>query len=123
MQHDCEAAGCAIDGIEARTQERAESAATRRVLQHRTEQEGAKFIVNLHAFHNARLIRKYLPWNLTLPRALYPDRERRLLELGEKVTMEQAQKQTERTRKAAETRARNIAKKAATDKGRAMAME
>ncbi|KAK7047084.1 hypothetical protein VNI00_006746 [Paramarasmius palmivorus] len=116
VQHDCEAAGCAADGTALRRQERIQSSATRTIWVHRNHD---RYIVNLHALHNARLIQKYLPRHLTTPRPLYTDRIRRLTKMGQELE-ESAQKQKEDTNaKRKETLARNKAlKEAAAERAR-----
>ncbi|PBK70286.1 hypothetical protein ARMSODRAFT_987954 [Armillaria solidipes] len=72
VQHDCDSAGCTPSGLAHHQQEHLSSEATLRVIKHR---EADHFVVNMHAFHNARLLRKYLPQYLTVPRPLYSDRQ------------------------------------------------
>ncbi|KAJ6543334.1 hypothetical protein B0H10DRAFT_1740243, partial [Mycena sp. CBHHK59/15] len=54
--------------------------------------DDTRFIINLHGFHNARLLRKYLPVVLTTPRPLFADRRQRHDELSAILTVTQKAK-------------------------------
>lgn len=71
------------------------------------------FIINTRAFHNATLLREFLPRYLTVPRALHLNRSARLQKMGEALVVTQGEKRVETNRKAAETRRINKEKKAA----------
>ena len=58
------------------------------------------------------LLRRFLPRYLTVPRRLYPDRRKRLDELGIEVERLGKVKQVEKNQKTAETKEKNRAKKA-----------
>ncbi|KAK0453817.1 hypothetical protein EV421DRAFT_1766739, partial [Armillaria borealis] len=103
VQHDCDSAGCTPSGLAHRQQERLSSEATLRVIEHR---EADHFVVNMHAFHNARLLRKYLPRYLTVPRPLYSDRQQHHRDLGAALVVKQAEKRAETNQKIAKTRQR-----------------
>lgn len=85
----------------ARIQKRQETTQTVKVVLHN---DNTQFILNTHALHNAALLRKFLPRYLTVPRPLYPDRQKWHDELGAVLTVTQAEKKAETVRKAAETR-------------------
>ena len=78
--------------------------------------DDTRFVVNMHAFHNARLLRKVLPVALTKPRCLYADRRKRHDELAAELAVQQKAKRAETQRKAAATREKNKADKAAREK-------
>ncbi|KAF6759091.1 hypothetical protein DFP72DRAFT_758356, partial [Ephemerocybe angulata] len=67
VQHDCGAAGCAETGTCQRRVEQELSMVTEKVVEHADE---AKYIINMHALHNASKLRWYLPWCLTEPTPL-----------------------------------------------------
>ncbi|KAF7312000.1 hypothetical protein MIND_00211900 [Mycena indigotica] len=60
-QHDCRAAQCAATGSRAIIQERVASEKTEHFIVHK---ELERYIINLHSFHNAHLLRATLPRNL-----------------------------------------------------------
>ncbi|KAJ6607045.1 hypothetical protein B0H10DRAFT_2439794 [Mycena sp. CBHHK59/15] len=75
-----------------------------------------QFVVNMHAFHNARLLRKVLPVALTKPRCLYTDRRKRHDELAVELAVQQKAKRAETQRKVAATREKKKVDKAAHEK-------
>ncbi|KIY72157.1 hypothetical protein CYLTODRAFT_465626 [Cylindrobasidium torrendii FP15055 ss-10] len=123
VQHDCEPSGCAKDGVGLRTQERQVSGVTTRTWNHRTDGEHARFVINMHAFHNARRLRRFLPRYMTVPRPLHLNREQRLRSLGADLELMQVAKKAETARKSAATRALNKEKQAAASATQATAME
>ncbi|THU94330.1 hypothetical protein K435DRAFT_820025 [Dendrothele bispora CBS 962.96] len=72
VQHDCRSAKCAATGVRSRQQERKTSDQTENFIEHKS---GDRFLINLNAFHNAHLIRRTLPRELTAPVPLFSDRE------------------------------------------------
>ncbi|KAL0565664.1 hypothetical protein V5O48_016353 [Marasmius crinis-equi] len=112
VQHDCEYAQCSPSQSVSMLQERQQAPAKKTVIVHQTQDE-PRFIINTHAFHNARLLRKFLPRHLYAPVHLFPDRQQRLHNLDSEIVVTQGEKRAETNRKAAETRARNKALKAA----------
>ncbi|KAL0064675.1 hypothetical protein AAF712_008373 [Marasmius tenuissimus] len=110
VQHDCEHAGCRADGVEFRIQERKQSQSTRKTMVHCYSTDSV-FLINMHALHNARLVRKFLPRQLIKPQHLYKDRRERHARFGAELVVTQAAKRAETNRKAAETRARKQAQK------------
>ncbi|KAK7021130.1 hypothetical protein VNI00_017491 [Paramarasmius palmivorus] len=116
VQHDCGNAGCSADGVEFRRQERVISQATRKVWVHRElDTRNAKFVINIHAFHNARLLRRYLPRHLTVPRPLYPGQKRdeHLANIASGIEETAAASKAESDKKRSETLAKNRANKEA----------
>ncbi|KAJ6573348.1 hypothetical protein B0H10DRAFT_1927632 [Mycena sp. CBHHK59/15] len=71
VQHDCRACGCDASGITRQMQERQESDTLIHSVVHK---DATRFVINTHRFHNAGLLRKYLPVALTKPRPLFIDR-------------------------------------------------
>ncbi|KAJ6615671.1 hypothetical protein B0H10DRAFT_2255157, partial [Mycena sp. CBHHK59/15] len=67
------ACGCDASGVTRQMQERQESDMLVHSIVHSND---TQFVVNMHAFHNARLLRKVLPVALTKPRCLYTDRRK-----------------------------------------------
>ncbi|KAJ7062953.1 hypothetical protein C8F01DRAFT_1082526 [Mycena amicta] len=71
VQHDCCVVGCDASGIRAIFQERVESDKSEAFIIHKPVD---RFIINMHAFHNAHLLRATLPRSLWAPVPLFPDR-------------------------------------------------
>ncbi|KAJ7875206.1 hypothetical protein B0H13DRAFT_2236125 [Mycena leptocephala] len=67
VQHDCRASECDASGVAHQMQERQQSD---KIIHSIVHKDDTRFIINLHGFHNARLLRKYLPVALTTPRPL-----------------------------------------------------
>jgi hypothetical protein len=63
-----------------------------------------RFVINTHGFHNAGLLRKYLPIVLTTPRPLYADRRERHDELSKNLAAQQKEKRAATQAKTAATR-------------------
>ncbi|KAJ7644882.1 hypothetical protein FB45DRAFT_735642 [Roridomyces roridus] len=106
VQHDCRACGCSATGTSRRMQERVISDAIVHSVVHT---EDTRFIINTHAFHNAGLLRKFLPIALTKPRQLFADRRERHDELASTLTVTQKEKRAATQAKAAATREKNKA--------------
>ena len=62
VQHDCRQVGCIASGTQAVVQERVESQMMETFIEHKPLDS---FLINMHAFHNAHLIRSILPRDLT----------------------------------------------------------
>ncbi|KAJ7444944.1 hypothetical protein FB451DRAFT_1434147 [Mycena latifolia] len=105
-QHDCRACGCDASGVTRQMQERQESDKLIHSIVHKDED---RFIINTHGFHNATLLRKYLPVALTKPRVLFPDRRKRHDDLSGPLAAAQKEKRAATQEKAAATRQRNKA--------------
>ncbi|KAJ7635914.1 hypothetical protein B0H17DRAFT_1149590 [Mycena rosella] len=79
VQHDCNLAECKATGKRPRMQERVDSGITDKFIVHNPME---RFIINMHAFHNAHLLRQALPCRLTIPIPLFADRQAKHYELG-----------------------------------------
>ncbi|KAJ7918581.1 hypothetical protein B0H13DRAFT_2434969 [Mycena leptocephala] len=110
VQHDCRASECDASGVARQMQERQQSD---KIIHSIVHKDDMRFIINLHGFHNARLLRKYLGVALTKPRPLFADRRRRHDELSAILTVTQKAKRAATQEKAAATREKNKAAKAA----------
>ncbi|KAF7343014.1 hypothetical protein MVEN_01731600 [Mycena venus] len=108
-QHDCRACGCDATGVTRQRQERQESDT---IIQSIVHKDDARFIINTHGFHNAGLLRKYLPVALTKPRPLFLDRRQRHDELSAILSVTQKAKRAATQEKAAATREKAKAAKA-----------
>ncbi|KAF8524727.1 hypothetical protein JB92DRAFT_2703097 [Gautieria morchelliformis] len=67
-QHDCHSGECVLSGCRLRPQEREVTEHTVPVLAHADD---AHFIINLHALHNASILREMLPRHLTAPTPIH----------------------------------------------------
>jgi len=119
-QHDCRACGCAPTGTQNVRQERQETRRTRGVIEHADGPDADRYVLNLHALHNAGLIRQTLPRHLTAPAYYIPvaDRVDKHKEIAVRLQVSGPQKRANTQAKAAETRVRNkIAKQAQAARG------
>ncbi|KAF7370029.1 hypothetical protein MSAN_00632900 [Mycena sanguinolenta] len=116
VQHDCRACGCDASGVTRQMQERQESDTTIHSIVHKDD---TRFIINTHGFHNAGLLRKYLPVALTKPRPLFPDRRKRHDELSAVLAVTQKAKRAAIQEKAAATREKTKAARAGVAAGEA----
>jgi hypothetical protein len=89
-------------------QERQETLRTISLIAH---EDDGHFVINMHAFHNATLLRKILPRHLTAPKPLYIDRKARHFEIAAGLRVTQTEKRARTAAKAAATREANKAKK------------
>ncbi|KAI0630610.1 hypothetical protein C8Q77DRAFT_1160168 [Trametes polyzona] len=103
-QHHCRAAGCARLEDQQIRQERRLTGRTRTALIHEPMD---RYLLNMHALHNAALIRDILPHELTSPIPYLTDRELRHSELASAMRISGPRKRAGAQAKAAETRARN----------------
>ena len=108
MQHDCRTCNCQPGVARAIRQERVDTTQTVLDIQH-TDDEC--YVINLHAFHNAALVRKVLPSELARPRPQTENRASWLQEKGEAAQVLLAKSREEANKKRAATRAKNIASK------------
>ncbi|KAH9837659.1 uncharacterized protein C8Q71DRAFT_706460, partial [Rhodofomes roseus] len=107
-QHDCCTAGCSATTTTPVIQEGRETKRTRNVWTHaKTE----RYILNMHALHNAALLRQTLPRDLTAPKYYVEDRVAKHREISASLRISGPAKRAEAKVKAAETRARNKAAK------------
>ncbi|KAF8900617.1 hypothetical protein CPB85DRAFT_1377444 [Mucidula mucida] len=72
VQHDCTTAKCTASGVRKRKQERQDSEVTENFIEH---QPLDRYFINMHAFHNAHLVRATLPRSLTVPLPIVDDRK------------------------------------------------
>ncbi|KAJ7354128.1 hypothetical protein DFH08DRAFT_912734 [Mycena albidolilacea] len=70
-QHDCQRFSCRLIESAGPRQERSQSKLTQKIISH---SDTSRFLINMHALHNAHLIRETLPRHLTAPRQLFSDR-------------------------------------------------
>jgi hypothetical protein len=91
-------------------QERQESDTVIHSIVHKDD---TRYVINTHAFHNAGLLRKFLPIALTKPRPLFPDRRQRHDEISVSLAATQKAKRAATQEKAAATREKNKASRAA----------
>ncbi|KAJ3803570.1 hypothetical protein F5876DRAFT_54308 [Lentinula aff. lateritia] len=73
VQHDCRSMLCSATGTRAVIQERKTTERTTQYIEHTDDK---RFVINMHALHNANSIRTLLPRNLTKPIPLHSDREK-----------------------------------------------
>ncbi|KAJ7442085.1 hypothetical protein B0H11DRAFT_1749386 [Mycena galericulata] len=111
VQHDCRACGCDASGVTRQMQEHQESSTIIYSIVHKDD---PRFVINTHGFHNAGLLRKYLPVVLTKPRHLFTDRRRRHDQLSAILGVTQKAKRAATQEKAAATREKKKAAKAST---------
>ncbi|KAF7303524.1 hypothetical protein MIND_00581600 [Mycena indigotica] len=78
-QHDCRAAQCAATGSRAIIQERVASEKTEHFIVHKDLE---RYIINIHSFHNAHLLRETLPRKLWAPIPLFNDRSAKHIEFA-----------------------------------------
>ncbi|EIW77677.1 hypothetical protein CONPUDRAFT_39787, partial [Coniophora puteana RWD-64-598 SS2] len=72
-QHDCIDGKCKPgEGSRRQMQERIETDKVIRTIDHTND---SRFVINMHALHNAGIIRKLLPRHCVKPTLLYPDRK------------------------------------------------
>ncbi|KAI0359548.1 hypothetical protein OH77DRAFT_1472817 [Trametes cingulata] len=107
VQHDCEAAKCAI-AASSRTvrQERQDTGIREAGVAHNSDIRF--YLINTHALHNAALLRQYLPRSLLVPLPLYDDRLKRHHELATGLRVTEARKRAETQKKRAETRQKKV---------------
>ena len=71
-------------------------------------EDSSHFVLNMHALHNAHLLRRILPQELVAPKPLYDDRTTRHYEIATSLQVTQSEK---RAHTAANRKATNNAKK------------
>ncbi|KZV86368.1 hypothetical protein EXIGLDRAFT_622070, partial [Exidia glandulosa HHB12029] len=106
VQHDCRTSDCQPTGTRVVRQEREETSRTIPVIEHA---DNDRFIVNMHAFHNAQLLRIALGRNLSRPIRRTENRSEWLQEKAQEARTILIDKHEQAQEKAAETRARNKA--------------
>lgn len=95
VQHDCIMAGCPIDARKAEMQEREMTSRKSPAVRHLDDDH---FILNTHSMHNYNRLRQLLLSSLITPKLLYPDRQAKHREWGEKATLAYKKKQSRRKR-------------------------
>ncbi|KAI0692911.1 hypothetical protein BC835DRAFT_1520799 [Cytidiella melzeri] len=101
-QHDCLTAECTI-GDQSVRQERRITSLTQKVVKHGVMQ---RYFVNMHALHNAALIRNTLPRHFSKPKPFYNDRAAKHQEFADKVSSVNNKRRDAAAAKARDTRAR-----------------
>ncbi|KAI0703499.1 hypothetical protein BC835DRAFT_1487550 [Cytidiella melzeri] len=81
-QHDCLTAECAVEDQTVH-QERRLTSLTQKGIRHGAMQQ---YFINMHALHNAALIRKFLPCHFSKPKPFYDDRVGKHREFADKVS-------------------------------------
>ncbi|KAI0665635.1 hypothetical protein C8Q78DRAFT_985916 [Trametes maxima] len=102
-QHDCRHAKCTDLVDEPIVQERQVTSLMRKALVHNPID---RFLINMHALHNAALIREVLPRNLTQPIPYLADRVARHRDIAAGLRISGPIRRAQTQAKAAETRAR-----------------
>ncbi|KAI0682331.1 hypothetical protein BC835DRAFT_1536589 [Cytidiella melzeri] len=101
-QHDCLTAECTI-GDQSVRQEKRITSLTQKVVKHGVMQ---RYFVNMHALHNAALIRNTLPRHFSKPKPFYNDRAAKHQEFADKVSSVNNKRRDAAAAKARDTRAR-----------------
>ncbi|KAJ7675041.1 hypothetical protein B0H17DRAFT_1161670 [Mycena rosella] len=101
-QHDCKNLKCrAVDGAENIVQERGPTGRTQAAVQH---VDTNIYFINMHALHNAHLLRETLPRNLTAPIPYFTDRDAKHREFAALLRVSGPAKRATALKKAKETR-------------------
>ena len=102
-QHDCEGGGCQL--VETNVlQDREETSRTELTVEHSNLD---RYLINLHAHHNAWRLRKVLPRVLTAPVPYTLDRKKLHTEAARELQKKNPAKRAEAAAKAKATRERN----------------
>ncbi|KAJ3556884.1 hypothetical protein NP233_g11876 [Leucocoprinus birnbaumii] len=80
VQHDCYTGRCAATGQVPIRQERADTGATRGVIVHAPIEQ---YVINIHSFHNAHLVREAVSHHLIAPIPRYSDRSNHHREMAQ----------------------------------------
>jgi hypothetical protein len=104
-QHDCRIGHCHPSALRPQMQERQETSQNLSLIAH---EDDGHFVINMHALHNASILRKVLPRELTAPKPLYTDRKAHHYKIAAGLRVTQSEK---RARTAAKTKATNEANK------------
>lgn len=117
VQHDCRKAHCEATGSRVLQQERLDSDHIQQFIEHSSEVE--EYIVNLHALHNAHLLRRALPRYLTKPTPLFDSEEaRRAAHNVQAARVRETLAERTRAAKRARTEGNDDASKKSTDGAR-----
>lgn len=109
-QHDCRLAKCEATGVRPVMQERVQSGVTETFIIHNTVID--RYLINLHALHNAHLVRATLPRDLTVPIPYAPDHITHRTTIAANLRSVQDAKRAKTAAKAAAKKAEVAAKKA-----------
>ncbi|KAJ7440425.1 hypothetical protein FB451DRAFT_1058871, partial [Mycena latifolia] len=108
-QHDCRHFSCPLVQITGPNQECHESKLTRKMTAHT---DNSRFHLNMHALHNAHLIRETLPRHLTELKPCFHDRRAKHDEFAAKMRESGPEKRAQARAKGQATRLRNKQDKA-----------
>ncbi|KAH9922155.1 hypothetical protein B0H21DRAFT_175850 [Amylocystis lapponica] len=109
VQHNCFDAMCSASGRRMRKQERLETEISQPIIEHTND---THYVLNMHALHNAALIRKTLPRHLTKPEHYLEDRRAQHDKMAASLRTSQDSK---RSKEADARKARSAAKNAAKE--------
>ncbi|KAJ7362677.1 hypothetical protein DFH08DRAFT_910804 [Mycena albidolilacea] len=113
-QHDCNGSKCrSVAGGENIIQERHITDRTQTVIQHA---ETDSYFINLHALHNAHLLRDTLPRNLTAPVPYFKDHQQKREEFAALVRVSGPAKRAATAKKSKETREKKKQAKASRER-------
>src|ERR1700732_1034538 len=87
--HDCQLGKCHPSALRHQMQERQQTSCTVSLISH---EDDGHFVINMHALHNATLLRNILPRHLTAPKCLYTDRTVRHHEIAAQIRVTQVEK-------------------------------
>ncbi|KAJ7649282.1 hypothetical protein B0H17DRAFT_1270814 [Mycena rosella] len=113
-QHDCRHFSCPLVNVAGPNQERQASKLTRKLTAH---SEDSRFLLNMHALHNANLIRETLPRHMTQPKPCFLDRRAKHNEFAAKLRETGPEKRVLAQAKAQATKLRNKQDKADKTEG------
>ncbi|KDQ28455.1 hypothetical protein PLEOSDRAFT_1041925, partial [Pleurotus ostreatus PC15] len=113
-QHDCQHALCDASGTVPRRQEREDTGLMDACIEHKPVHQ---FIINLHAFHNAHLLRTVLPRSLSAPIPLFDDRRSKHNELAASLRVSQTDKRAQQKVRQGENKRKRDAEKQRTQSG------
>lgn len=108
VQHDCITCKCTESATQVVRQERQDSEIRVRAWEHAPTQ---RFVINLHAIHNAMELRELLPRDLTRPRPIWKDKDKELASCAGEALDKYLDKEKTRKEKVALTRQRKLAAK------------
>ncbi|KDQ05921.1 hypothetical protein BOTBODRAFT_182090 [Botryobasidium botryosum FD-172 SS1] len=110
VQHDCCEAQCAATGSRPVIQERLETAIMEPFWEHKDDDH---FVLNMHALHNANLIRETLPRSLTAPKHYLADRLKSHTESSATLSRDRDARRAKTTKKREATAKKKAREKAA----------
>ncbi|KAJ7441176.1 hypothetical protein B0H11DRAFT_1933111 [Mycena galericulata] len=105
---------CPLVQVASPNQERLESKLTRELTVH---SDDSRFLLNMHALHNAHLVREILPRHLTKPKPCFPDRCAKHDEFAAKLREIGPAKRAQAQAKAQATKLKNKKDKADKESG------